>query len=141
MDNNTILAPDVGEDSFRRDVAACYGFTFEKTDGHFTGAYEIAKFLPLVDRMQDWYGFDPKAKISRWDQVRANKTLDAERLKHLLRDSITGVDKELLSAMQSLLRPSWGTWEVLALGATCADDPFRTLATPDIRVLRSLYNG
>ncbi len=141
VDNNTILAPDVGEDSFRRDVAACYGFTFEKTDGHFTGAYEIAKFLPLVDRMQDWYGFDPKAKISRWDQVRANKTLDAERLKHLLRDSITGVDKELLSAMQEFVAPLVGNMGSPGPWSDMRGRSISNFGNPDIRVLRSLYTA
>ncbi len=93
IQNDTILAPDVKPNSFKDDVAALYGISLEKSEGHFEDAYETAKGFPLDERMGGWYGFVSGAKIGRWDVVNIPERLkDDKRIKCVLRDSIVEVD-------------------------------------------------
>ncbi len=62
LENDTILAPNIGADSFKEDVAEFFGIRLERTEGHFAEAYESARGFPLDERMQDWYGYLPGAK-------------------------------------------------------------------------------
>lgn len=142
IDNDIVLAPNVRADSFSRDVAACYGFTFEKTNGHFTGAYEIAGVFPLVERMQVWYGFNARAKFGRWDLVHVSNTLDVQHIRHLLRDSVADfVDNEQLPAIQQFVASLVEKVKMPGPFSDMRDRNISNFGNPGVRVLPSPYTA
>ncbi len=141
IENNTILAPHVHADSFKRDVAACFSFDLGRTEGHFAYAYDTAAVFPLVERMQDWYGFHPTAKVNRWDLVKIPSKLDEDRVRHVLKDSISVVDKEQLPAMQQFVASLVQKVETPGALSDMHGKSISDFGNSNISVHRSLYKA